>query len=298
MYDLVTDTFYTNQGTGVFTYNNVVQIPNPDYPQDIKVVTGEQNIKIRKKNLFDYTKHNALTLDGNGRITTTKYVNQDNQVIYKLKPNTKYTFSFRNSNMGFSNYGLSMTLNGTWVQTNSGKYTITSDSNGEFSIKLGADSYVSIGNASAYIQLEEGTTATGYVPYQSQTYPLSLGNIELARIGNYKDYIFKNEVGNPYYNTDLDLNEWYLHKEFNKYYLEDLTFQLSGKRQLSTNSLDDILKPSGNGSTIPLLCSHYINKTANSTYNGNQGISISQGKAIYIYDNNYNNVKSIGDYNT
>ena len=47
----------------------------------------------------------------------------------------------------------------------------------------------------------------------SQTYPLSLGNIELAKQIYYKDYIFKNEVSSPYYNDDLDLNEWYLHKE-------------------------------------------------------------------------------------
>ena len=54
MYDLVTNTFYTNQGTNTFTYGSVVKIPNPDYPQDIKVVTGEQNIKIINKNLFNY----------------------------------------------------------------------------------------------------------------------------------------------------------------------------------------------------------------------------------------------------
>ena len=47
-----------------------------------------------------------------------------------------------------------------------------------------------------------------FLKYQpKQTYPLSLDNIELAKIGNYKDYIFKNVVGSSYYNADLDLNE-------------------------------------------------------------------------------------------
>lgn len=190
--------------------------PTPDTPIPIKVVTGENAIIVCGSNLFDYTKHSALTLDSNGRITTTKYYTQDNTVVYKLKPNTKYTFSFRNSNMGFSNYGFSMTVNGTWVQTNTGKYTVTSDSNGEFAIKLGADSYNTIGRASAYIQLEEGTTPTSYKPYQSQNYPLSLGNIELAKIENYKDYIFKNVTGSPYYNAELELNSWYKYNAIRK----------------------------------------------------------------------------------
>ena len=46
LYDIVNNVFYTNQGTGAFTYGSVANIPNPDYPQDIEVVTGEQNIII------------------------------------------------------------------------------------------------------------------------------------------------------------------------------------------------------------------------------------------------------------
>lgn len=46
MYDLVNNVFYTNQGTGAFTYGSVAKIPNPDYPQDVEVITGNNNIKI------------------------------------------------------------------------------------------------------------------------------------------------------------------------------------------------------------------------------------------------------------
>lgn len=41
----------------------------------------------------------------------------------------------------------------------------------------------------------------------SHTYPISLGSIELCKIGDYQDYIYKNE------------NDWYLHKEIGKYTL-------------------------------------------------------------------------------
>ena len=51
MYDYVNDVFYTNQGTGSFTYGSVVTpptndfpTPSPDYPQDVKTVTGYENL--------------------------------------------------------------------------------------------------------------------------------------------------------------------------------------------------------------------------------------------------------------
>lgn len=119
---------------------------------------------------------------------------------------------------------------------------------------------------------------------------VSASPIELNKISTYQDYIYK------------DNDRWFLHKEYKKYYLKDLTFTPSQigstgvYRQLSDETLDDILKPSNNGSTIKLLCSHYENKTANGTYRKEQGISISQGKKIYVYDEVYNT--STGDYNT
>lgn len=56
MYDLVNNVFYTNVGTGTFTKGNDVGIPNPDYPQDINVVTGEQEVKVENVNLLNYSK--------------------------------------------------------------------------------------------------------------------------------------------------------------------------------------------------------------------------------------------------
>ena len=48
MYDLVSNTFFVNQGTGTFTKGSDAQLPTPDYPERIRVV-GD-NI-----NLFDET---------------------------------------------------------------------------------------------------------------------------------------------------------------------------------------------------------------------------------------------------
>lgn len=46
LYDLVNGVFYTNQGTGAFTYGSVVTRPSPDYPQDVQVVKGNNTITI------------------------------------------------------------------------------------------------------------------------------------------------------------------------------------------------------------------------------------------------------------
>lgn len=56
------------------------------------------------------------------------------------------------------------------------------------------------------IQLEEGST-TEYEPYY---------NIEYCKIGNYADQIFKNTTDSPYYDSTLELNEWYLKKNIGK----------------------------------------------------------------------------------
>lgn len=52
------------------------------------------------------------------------------------------------------------------------------------------------------IQLEEGTKVNSYSPYNQTP-------IELCKIGDYKDVIFKNTMDSEYYNSSLELNKWY-----------------------------------------------------------------------------------------
>lgn len=48
LYDLVNNVFYVNQGTGSFTYGN--RVPTPDFPQNIRVATGNNTIKVNTDN--------------------------------------------------------------------------------------------------------------------------------------------------------------------------------------------------------------------------------------------------------
>lgn len=198
--------------------------PTSDTPIPIKVVTGEQNVEIHGKNLFD--KDNATIL--NAYFDTNKNVitgNIGNRTTFiKCKKNKTYTVSALDNAMYNITLGLSSVLPaiGTSVYNNcdyigATSASITTDNNAEYLVlryKERKGTGISLDAIKDYILIEEGTQATEYEPYYTpQTYPLSLGNIELAKIENYKDYIFKNVTDSPYYNANLDLNDWYLHKE-------------------------------------------------------------------------------------
>lgn len=130
--------------------------PSSDYPSPIKNIEG--------KNKFDINQEKEIF-----GIMLYKY-------SYYLKPNTKYTIS--------SNCPASTTAN-IYANSNSSKsavyinknQTIQSDENGYFYIlvRFKADAsdnstfnlYEKVLNGTYYIQLEEGTVATPYFPYNS-----------------------------------------------------------------------------------------------------------------------------------
>lgn len=51
---------------------------------------------------------------------------------------------------------------------------------------------------------------------QSASYPISLGDIELCKIGTYQDKIFKNIPNTTDYDSNLEDNVWYSKKEIGK----------------------------------------------------------------------------------
>ena len=76
LYDTVNNVFHTNIGTGTFTKGNNVTLPTPDYPQEVKTVTGGQEINVTGKNLYpqDY-------LNGSGTQSNVVFtVNNDNSI--------------------------------------------------------------------------------------------------------------------------------------------------------------------------------------------------------------------------
>ena len=173
--------------------------PNPDYPQDVDVVSGNNSIKVEGKNYCNGINQNVYLNN-----TTNQYgVASNNSGLYIQVSGGNYTISTTKTQ---ERYRVACSNNepSTVPQTS---YRGQNKDNTSNSITIDTTGYsyliVNATNLSA-IQIEKGSTATTYEPYESQTYPINLGTMELCKIGNYQDYIYK------------DNGKWYKHSEIGK----------------------------------------------------------------------------------
>lgn len=200
-------------------YTGGIPAPNPDYPQTVDTVTGRQLVTISDgdsqsqsyevnlgKNLFDKDNANIANVWAgydiviDGATLRTLYIPCD--------PNTTYTV--QKENTGTNNRFMVFTTNvvpaanvpvlnavGTsGALDNSSSCTITTAPNSKYLCVFFANTTVttpSVDEILATIQIEKGSTATSYAAY--------FNPIELCKIGNYQDYIYKNG------------DDWYVHKE-------------------------------------------------------------------------------------
>ena len=204
--------------------------PNPDFPMEVKVVKGDNSIKVENKNLLST---NSFTM--------TKGVNRTKQIDFATPiPAGTYTISCKIiSKSGLtSSQGLSFQLIDGSVSpsVNRGSFNpILDSSTSPFSSKKTTTGqsthlYIYLNNSlddSATItidelMLEKGESATSYQPYQTpQTQLISLGNIEYCKIGNYSDRIFKNVSGDTDYSSERDEGAWYIKKNIEKVVLDE-----------------------------------------------------------------------------
>lgn len=197
-------------------YVGGVPSPNPDYPQKVKVVTGDNTVKISGKNLFDGTYYNMYTA-GASPYKCTSYADARAGVI-KVKPNTDYTIQKSVSDrFRISMYTEYPVVNTTYATSyiqagdSSTSYTVTTSNDTEYLFVQVSNS----GQDGVRMMVEEGSTATTYEPYTSQTYTLNLGSLELCKIGDYQDSFikqdgkwYKNEVINKTVYVGSDSEPW------------------------------------------------------------------------------------------
>ena len=204
MYDLVSNTFFTNAGTGTFTAGAEI-VPTPSKPIPIWCNNGELKVS---PNLFDKNNLNYiagyLTVNGNKIESSSK---TDTYYI-ECNPNTTYTLQREKVKTSgqvfrFASYPEVPTYNNQFTGMVGG---LTDDLT--LTITTGAnDKYLafSIGNVlhtdTEYIdkvQIEQGSTATQYRPYRqiytdgtTETIKDSLNNTATAEnllsAGTYKD---------------------------------------------------------------------------------------------------------------
>ena len=157
------------------------------------------------------------------------------------------------------------------------------------------------------IQIEKGPTATSYEPYtggqpspnpdypqevevvtgnvevtisnndnlESKTLPVSLGNIELCKLGNYQDYLYKNN------------GKWYVHKNTIKIDLSTITSytHTSGWRNPTAFVADGVFNHGYSGYTTvaSLFCNRLIADTpARVTGSVINAIGLGRNSSIYL----------------
>ena len=199
--------------------------PNPDYPQDIHVVSGDNLVKIEGLNLGytgwaqdfvsrinDSSKAKLQTYDGRSCLAfmpDAGYDDYDNKYMFKInfKENTQYTFKFDEYCIGsWGNLDITYT-DGTKQEltgrtANSWNHVVmTSQANKTIkylSAHWRSNEFINIDLDTFMVY--EGTEDINYKPYTSQTYHITLPTgMELCKIGDYQDYIYKNTSNNKWY---------------------------------------------------------------------------------------------------
>lgn len=179
--------------------------PNPDYPQTVKTVTGLQTIEVHGKNLLDMSTLTDGYVNNDGSFSPAHDKGEMRSGFIEVTPNTDYTFSIMETSstyeawFGVGEYSTNQTSGFVRRDTNTTitatSITITTSSTTNY-IVVSARNMAGATKA----QVEAGT-ATTYQSYQSQSYTIDLGSIELCKIGDYQDYIYKSG------------DDWYVHKE-------------------------------------------------------------------------------------
>lgn len=238
--------------------------PNPDYPQTISNVTGTNTIKIVGKNLFDKNNANILKtfINASGVITSD---NNSRSIYIQCKPNTTYTIQkilttrFR---VGYSSDTpvIGITLNGVISNYDGTTITITTGNNTKYLVVWICNiDTATLQEVLDSIQIEESSTVTTYEAYKEQNYTINLGDIELCKIGDYKDRIYQDE------------GTWYIEKNTEKINLGDLTWLFNTTSTTPTNRT--VLRIDNNPKIENYLSNIFLSSQQNDTTISNRFVT-------------------------
>lgn len=176
------------------TSSQITPSPNPDYPQSISTVTGAQTVVVTGKNLLDTSdphdkSGSGMTATWNngvvevkGTNTATSFPLSDNIALpTQIKAGTEISASFVGASVGntvfrFFNQATSQYEALAVANPNtSGTYTLTRDADAVQLYKGGVPTNTYKEFSISNWQIEYGSTATAYEPYQSQSYEVNLG---------------------------------------------------------------------------------------------------------------------------
>ena len=230
----------TSQETTSIAGGDEYDSPSPEHPQQIHTVTGNNTVTVCGKNLFDYNGEiiedfitgSGISYTINNGIYTLNGTNTRTYIYLRynvtLDPGT-YFYSGCPSGGSTNGYSVLVNAGGqNYFDFGSGvSFTITQrETIKVYPARIGS-STITANNLQFKPMLIKGSTATSYEPYQGTSYPINLGTIELCKIGDYQDRIFKAVDGDIYYDSltasqkaGLTYGKWYVHKETGKIILD------------------------------------------------------------------------------
>ena len=166
------------KGTTVGEYEPYVggtASPNPSYPQPINVVSGDNEIEICGKNLFDKEQETINTIiNSAGTLTSNNDYNSSDFINIKSSTSIVLSTNTTSAILEIVEYDKNKSLINRGVKTNSNFYTLTTNVNTKYV-------RISYQNTSTQTQLEYGSSSTTYEPYIGNTY-----NIVLSGLGKNK----------------------------------------------------------------------------------------------------------------
>ena len=199
-----------SQETSFEPYTNGAS-PNPDYPQPINVVSGDNTIKVEGANIFNnniepllrgsYTlysvSNNIISVSSNssanGGLLWNIPVDMNKQITISYNSMTEILSSLNNVvTYMFADEPVTSFEFGTSINTTNKYVTITPTKK---YLVLGLRTGGNTGYTLSGLQVRYSPNVEPYEPYQSQTYPINLGELELCNIEGSKDYFTKNSDG-------------------------------------------------------------------------------------------------------
>ena len=241
--------------------------PNPTFPQNIDVVTGDQNIKVQNKNLFDKNNTTVLPLAVNSTQVFNSTGGNGKSIYIPITGGLTYTISKIQS--ARFRVGTTAITPGNVVPTvdfqendNATSITLNTSSTANYLIAyfyLNGTDTLTIEEVLNTMQIEVGSSASSYIAHQEQNYTIALGTTELCKIGTYQDYIYKSG------------SDWKIHREIGKVTLDedsDISTHGYGTNSFQTN-IENLL---GNDSKVMTISNYFLGIKYNDRVTGTNTI--------------------------
>ena len=234
-----------NQATSYEPYTGGTASPSPSWEQPIHTISGDNTIEVVGKNLLGLENISSTTTNGitysvsNGEITINGTTTISAGYEFLIKSNipttngTNYTLSaITEGTISGGTFSYQLRSNNTNLverESNALPYSMDRLSGTIDKVRL----YIAYGrtftNYKIKLQFEKNNQATTYQPYQSQSKPINLGELEYNAIGDYKDefvkvdgeWFLRKNIGKVVLNENTNVNRSTTNENYTAFYIED-----------------------------------------------------------------------------